>query len=152
MAGNEVRARQRPSSGWRPDEGVGGACFQIDWRYGGNAILGVHFHLRRRLLCPEGEMLDISAPAGKPLITTAHNTSATSLLISWKPPPRDTIHGEFLGYRISYRPRDKGPEVVKEIYIRDPNIQASSLYSCAMLEPLMFSALTATFEGLDVLN
>ncbi|XP_046407157.1 tyrosine-protein phosphatase 99A [Ischnura elegans] len=66
-------------------------------------------------------------PDGKPLITTAHNTSASSLLISWKPPPRDTIHGEFLGYRISYRPRDKGAEDVKEIYIRDPNVESHTI-------------------------
>lgn len=53
----------------------------------------------------------------------AHNTSSTSVRISWKPPPTDTIHGEFLGYRITYRARDKQPEDIKEIYIRDSNVE-----------------------------
>jgi receptor-type tyrosine-protein phosphatase gamma len=66
-----------------------------------------------------------TVPDGKPTITTAQNTSATSLHISWRPPHRDTIHGEFLGYRIEYRPRDRGPEAVKEIYIRDSNVGVS---------------------------
>ncbi|XP_071438889.1 putative receptor-type tyrosine-protein phosphatase mosPTP-1 isoform X2 [Hetaerina americana] len=66
-------------------------------------------------------------PDGKPLITTAHNTSSTSLLISWKAPPKETIHGEFLGYRISYRPRDKGEKDAKETYIRDPKVESHTL-------------------------
>lgn len=55
--------------------------------------------------------------------TAAHNTSSTSVRISWKPPPLDTIHGEFLGYRITYRVRDKQPEDIKEIYIRDSSVE-----------------------------
>ncbi|KAF4530588.1 hypothetical protein B566_EDAN006794 [Ephemera danica] len=66
-------------------------------------------------------------PDGKPTITTAHNTSATSLRISWRPPHPDTIHGEFLGYRISFRPRDQGEETVKEIYIRDPSADSHTI-------------------------
>jgi receptor-type tyrosine-protein phosphatase gamma len=67
----------------------------------------------------------LAVPDGKPTITTAQNTSATSLHISWRPPSRDTIHGEFLGYRIEYRPRDRGPDAVKETYIRDSNVEVS---------------------------
>ncbi|XP_071054817.1 putative receptor-type tyrosine-protein phosphatase mosPTP-1 isoform X3 [Onthophagus taurus] len=67
------------------------------------------------------------APTGKPTITTAHNTSSTSLHISWRPPHRDTIHGEFLGYRISYRPRDRSPDTSKEIYIRDPAVESHTI-------------------------
>lgn len=57
----------------------------------------------------------------------AHNTSSTSVRISWKPPPTDTIHGEFLGYRITYRARDKQPEDIKEIYIRDSNVEVCAV-------------------------
>ncbi|CAD7089966.1 unnamed protein product [Hermetia illucens] len=64
-------------------------------------------------------------PIGKPVTTIAHNTSSTSIYISWKPPPPDTILGEFLGYRITYRPRDKSPSSVKEIYLRDSTIEVS---------------------------
>lgn len=46
--------------------------------------------------------------------------------ISWKPPPLDQIHGEFLGYRITYRARDKQPEDIKEIYIRDSSVEVCS--------------------------
>lgn len=53
----------------------------------------------------------------------AHNTSSTSVRISWKAPSLDTIHGEFLGYRITYRARDKQPEDIREIYIRDSNVE-----------------------------
>uniref|UniRef100_A0A182XEH9 Putative receptor-type tyrosine-protein phosphatase mosPTP-1 n=2 Tax=gambiae species complex TaxID=44542 RepID=A0A182XEH9_ANOQN len=63
------------------------------------------------------------APTGKPVTTIAHNTSATSVYISWKPPPPDTILGEFLGYRITYRTRDRHPDDVKEIYIRDSTVE-----------------------------
>lgn len=67
-------------------------------------------------------------PAGKPTITTAHNVSSTALHISWRPPHIETIHGEFLGYRISYRPRDRGSDTVNEIYIRDSSIEVRSLF------------------------
>lgn len=64
-----------------------------------------------------------AVPIGKPITTIAHNTSATSLYISWKPPPPDTILGEFLGYRITYRTRDKHNHDLREIYIRDSGVE-----------------------------
>lgn len=66
-----------------------------------------------------------AVPEGKPTITAAHNTSATSIYLAWKPPNRDTIHGEFLGYRIGYRRREKADEEMKNIYIRDPAVDVS---------------------------
>ncbi|KAH8419235.1 hypothetical protein KR222_011240, partial [Zaprionus bogoriensis] len=67
------------------------------------------------------------APTGKPIPTTAHNTSSTSVYISWKPPSPDTILGEFLGYRITYRPRDRSPNDTKEIYIRDNTVESHEI-------------------------
>lgn len=67
----------------------------------------------------------LAVPDGKPTITAAHNTSATSIYLAWKPPSRDTIHGEFLGYRIGYRRREKADEEMKNIYIRDPAVDVS---------------------------
>jgi hypothetical protein len=67
----------------------------------------------------------ISVPTGKPVTTIAHNTSSSSIYISWKSPPPDTIFGEFLGYRITFRSRDKNPENVKEIYIRDSTVEVN---------------------------
>lgn len=64
-------------------------------------------------------------PAGKPTITTAHNTSSSSIYLSWKPPPLDTIFGEFLGYRITYHARDVKPENINEIFVRDSSVEVS---------------------------
>ncbi|XP_076676984.1 putative receptor-type tyrosine-protein phosphatase mosPTP-1 isoform X3 [Andrena cerasifolii] len=68
-------------------------------------------------------------PEGKPIITSAYNTSATSIFLAWKAPSRDTIHGEFLGYRIGYRPRDKTHMEVKTIYIRDSAVDNHSIHN-----------------------
>ena len=58
---------------------------------------------------------------------SAHNSSATSIYISWKPPSPDSILGEFLGYRITFRARDKQAESIKEIYIRDSSVEVCSI-------------------------
>ncbi|KAF8785289.1 Tyrosine-protein phosphatase 99A like protein [Argiope bruennichi] len=58
-------------------------------------------------------------PDGKPNITYAHNTSSSSILIQWAPPPKHTLHGEFLGYRITYRLRER-VRGEREITLRDP--------------------------------
>ncbi|XP_031831667.1 putative receptor-type tyrosine-protein phosphatase mosPTP-1 isoform X7 [Nomia melanderi] len=73
-------------------------------------------------------------PEGKPIITSVYNTSATSIYLAWKAPSRDTIHGEFLGYQIGYRPRDKKHIEVTDIYIRDPNVDVSYNHSIHNLE------------------
>ena len=57
-------------------------------------------------------------PRGKPLIVRVQNLSASSVVVSWRPPDNDTIHGEFLGYRLNWRPRDASdarlPEEVEQ--------------------------------------
>lgn len=63
------------------------------------------------------------APVGKPVTTIAHNTSATSIYISWKAPPADTILGEFLGYRVTYKVRDRPASETHELYIRDSGVE-----------------------------
>jgi hypothetical protein len=62
-------------------------------------------------------------PSGKPRVTAAHNTSSTSLYLSWQAPELNTIHGEFLGYKISYRPRDVGEGKAVEVPI--DNVRAT---------------------------
>lgn len=62
------------------------------------------------------------------MTTVVHNTSSSSIYISWKPPPLDSILGEFLGYRITYRVRDNSAHEVKEIYIRDNTVEVSYHY------------------------
>ncbi|KAG0423774.1 hypothetical protein HPB47_000466 [Ixodes persulcatus] len=58
-------------------------------------------------------------PEGKPTIVHAQNTSSSSVRIQWTAPARHTIHGEFEGYRITYRPRDRTQEESREIILRD---------------------------------
>ena len=58
-------------------------------------------------------------------MTAAHNTSSTSLFISWQPPDLNTIHGEFEGYKISYRPRDIAQAKAIEIPIENPKAKVS---------------------------
>ncbi len=45
-------------------------------------------------------------PRGKPLIVRVQNLSASSVSVTWRAPDNDTIHGEFLGYRLNWRPRE----------------------------------------------
>ena len=45
----------------------------------------------------------VQVPSGKPTITSAHNTSGSSIYLAWEPPHPATLHGEFLGYTLSYR-------------------------------------------------
>ncbi len=70
-----------------------------------------------------------TVPDGKPTVTAAHNSSSTSIYLSWKPPPRSSLHGEFLGYRLAYRQRNDetaGSDSVQEIFLRDPSIEVGS--------------------------
>ncbi|KAG8196608.1 hypothetical protein JTE90_014166 [Oedothorax gibbosus] len=60
-------------------------------------------------------------PDGKSTITSAVNASSTSIRLKWAPPPANTIHGEFIGYRITYRPRDRPEE--REIILRFPALR-----------------------------
>lgn len=70
-------------------------------------------------------------PSGKPRVTAAHNTSSTSLYLSWQPPELSSIHGEFLGYKISYRPRDVADSKAVEIPIDNPRATVNSMFFTA---------------------
>ena len=67
----------------------------------------------------------IAVPDGKPVVTSAHNASSTSIYVTWKPPPKSSIHGEFLGYRLAYKERDdnSGSDTLQEVFLRDPTIE-----------------------------
>ena len=67
-------------------------------------------------------------PDGKPTVMSAHNSSSTSIYLNWKPPPKSSIHGEFLGYRLAYKQlEDTGSDSVQEIFLRDPSIEVCTL-------------------------
>ena len=47
------------------------------------------------------------------------------MFISWQPPELNTIHGEFEGYKISYRPRDVAQAKAIEIPIESPKAKVN---------------------------
>ena len=50
-------------------------------------------------------------------MVAAHNTSSTSIYLEWSSPALHTIHGQFQGYLITYRPRDTSPRQAEEVRI-----------------------------------
>lgn len=89
------------------------------------------------------ESFILSVPAGRVTITNAKNESSSSVYLSWLAPPADTIFGEFLGYRISYKPRARTTNK-KEIYIRDNTVTVSN--------PLLLDFKIASFYPLSVIR
>jgi hypothetical protein len=58
-------------------------------------------------------------------VTAAHNSSSTSVYLEWTPPPVNSLHGEFLGYLLSYRPRDASPTQAEEVRLADHGLKVS---------------------------
>ncbi|XP_067128847.1 tyrosine-protein phosphatase 99A-like isoform X4 [Centruroides vittatus] len=85
-------------------------------------------------------------PDGRPTIASAYNVSSTSIRLQWAPPPESTIHGEFLGYRITFRPRDK-PEEEKVITIRDPTVRGYTIRNLATFTQYIVSVQVFNPEG-----
>lgn len=91
---------------------------------------------------------DVLVPSGKPTITAAHNTSSSSIQLSWRPPHPSTLHGEFLGYRIAYKPRHMGPEAVNEMLIKDPNVDKYTITRLRTFTQYLISIQVYNPEGL----
>lgn len=94
-----------------------------------------------------------TVPSGKPTITAAHNTSSTSIQLSWRPPPQAQIHGEFLGYRIAYRPRngedgDKDSAAIREIEVKDPAVNKYTIQKLAIFTQYLVSLQVRNPAGL----
>ncbi|XP_076351055.1 putative receptor-type tyrosine-protein phosphatase mosPTP-1 isoform X2 [Tachypleus tridentatus] len=85
-------------------------------------------------------------PEGKPVITSAQNKSSTSIHLQWTPPPKDTIHGEFLGYRILYKPRDN-ERLQREIILRDPHARQYTIRNLDTFTQYLISVQVFNPEG-----
>ncbi|OTF70572.1 hypothetical protein BLA29_004627 [Euroglyphus maynei] len=63
-------------------------------------------------------------PDGIPIGFRCVNKSSSSLSFEWHPPPRNTIHGEFIGYRLRYHKNGNSASLLvlheREITIGDP--------------------------------
>ena len=78
------------------------------------------------LSCYHGLTLSCSEPSGKPAVLAAHNTSSSSIYLEWSAPAPATLHGQFLGFLITYRPRDTSPAQSREISITNPAVTVST--------------------------
>ncbi|XP_043233465.1 tyrosine-protein phosphatase 99A-like isoform X4 [Amphibalanus amphitrite] len=67
------------------------------------------------------------APGGKPVILAAHNTSATSVRLRWRPLAADQLRGEFQSYRITYRERNATGDRPREVRIPDEETQSHTI-------------------------
>ncbi|CAB4058090.1 PTPRG [Lepeophtheirus salmonis] len=97
-------------------------------------------------------------PSGKPTITAAHNISSTSIVLSWSPPSLTSVHGEFIGYRITYKPRnahgvagrllweDNTPPT--EILLKDPAITRYVIQKLQIFTQYLVSLQIYNPEGL----
>lgn len=93
--------------------------------------------------------LPCAVPSGKPTITAAQNTSSTSLQLSWRPPDPATLHGEFLGYRVAYKPRNAaGSDSVREVMIKDPSVVKYTIQKLEIFTQYLVSLQVYNPEGL----
>ena len=87
-------------------------------------------------------------PSGKPTITSAHNTSADSLFLAWEPPHPSTLHGEFLGYQLSYRERDLDKENNTVVDMKGPGAKEFTIKNLRVFTQYLVSLEVRNPEGL----
>ena len=87
-------------------------------------------------------------PSGKPTITSAHNTSSDSLFLAWEPPHPSTLHGEFLGYQLSYRERDLDKENNTVVDIKGPGAREFTIKNLRVFTQYLVSLEVRNPEGL----
>lgn len=77
------------------------------------------------------EFFSPTVPDGIPIGFRCVNKSSSSLSLEWHPPPRNTIHGEFIGYRLRYHKNGNSASLLvlheREITIGDPEARVSLL-------------------------
>ena len=88
-----------------------------------------------------------SEPSGKASVLAAHNTSSTSIYLEWSAPPANTIHGQFLGYKISWRPRDANPSESKEISLTNPALTSHTITDLSVYTQYLVSLAVRNPEG-----
>lgn len=68
-------------------------------------------------------------PDGVPIGFRTVKKTSSSLSLEWYPPPRNTIHGEFIGYRLRYHKNANSASLLvlheREITIGDPEAKVS---------------------------
>ena len=77
----------------------------------------------------------------------AHNTSSTSIYLEWSAPAASSLHGQFLGYVITYRPRDTSPRESKEIKISNPGSTSQTITGLTVYTQYLISIRVVNPEG-----
>ena len=88
------------------------------------------------------------APSGKPTITSAHNTSSHSIYLAWEPPHPSTLHGEFIGYRLTYRERDANKSSASLVNIKGPNTTQYTIKNLLVFTQYLVTLEVRNPEGL----
>merc|ERR1719471_1790638 len=86
-------------------------------------------------------------PSGKPAVLAAHNTSSSSIYLEWSAPPPATLHGQFLGFLINYRPRDTSPTQSQEIKITNPATTSYTVTDLSVYTQYLLSIRVTNPEG-----
>ena len=91
----------------------------------------------------------VPEPSGKPAVLAAHNTSSTSIYLEWAAPDAASIHGQFLGYVVSYRPRDTSPgsEEAREARLAHPATTSHTLTGLEVYTQYLISVRVTNPEG-----
>ncbi|XP_037070696.1 tyrosine-protein phosphatase 99A-like isoform X1 [Pollicipes pollicipes] len=72
-------------------------------------------------------------PSTRPVLVSAHNASANSIELVWRPPASlKTMNGEFLGYQLTYRPVASDPEAWSEADLHGTDVTS---FTITGLEP-----------------
>ena len=91
-------------------------------------------------------------PGDKPRVTSAHNISSNSVYLAWEKPNLDIVHGELLGYQLSYKarlqsPHSRGGEEVTMVTIKGPNVTDYTISNLAPYTEYLVSLEIVNPEG-----
>lgn len=86
-------------------------------------------------------------PDGKPIVTAAHNLSDTSIRVEWKAPDKGTIHGEFMGYKLTYRRNEYRNETPIVVNFRDSNTKGYTIRGLEIFTPYLITLQVVNPEG-----
>ena len=83
-------------------------------------------------------------PSAAPQNVTAHNTSSTSILVTWDEVPKDKQHGDIIRYTVIYKELEGGTEVKKLV---DSPTRKIELTQLKKYTEYSIQVLAATIKG-----
>uniref|UniRef100_T1JF76 Protein sidekick n=1 Tax=Strigamia maritima TaxID=126957 RepID=T1JF76_STRMM len=80
---------------------------------------------------PQTAYVGEAVPTGQPVVIEAKASSATDILVVWKPPPENQLNGELMGYKLFYGENHKARES-EEIEVVPANVHSYTLMDLKM--------------------